>query len=149
MHFNPRSREGSDLWLLLSCIVLCNFNPRSREGSDIEDFEVKVNSIPISIHAPARGATTAHKLVISCSGYFNPRSREGSDRHRRRWRRRIWRNFNPRSREGSDQNYLLRLMQDKDFNPRSREGSDPWNVYPVLVGFVISIHAPARGATAC
>ena len=77
--FNPRSREGSDT---MPCPVHrngMNFNPRSREGSDgdlIDDcpvFEV------ISIHAPARGATE----ILSDSGgayhNFNPRSREGSD----------------------------------------------------------------------
>ena len=32
------------------------FNPRSREGSD-EDVTTKVDSLEISIHAPARGAT--------------------------------------------------------------------------------------------
>ena len=76
---------------------------------------------------------------------FNPRSREGSDhtwivtaiaRHR----------FNPRSREGSDplerhRRYVLRC-----FNPRSREGSDIAGV-PASDSAIVSIHAPAKGAT--
>ena len=34
-HFNPRSREGSDLSALFQFLTcMCNFNPRSREGSD-------------------------------------------------------------------------------------------------------------------
>ena len=33
-HFNPRSREGSDVLLILQSPFLCHFNPRSREGSD-------------------------------------------------------------------------------------------------------------------
>ena len=33
-----------------------------------------------------------------------------------------------------------------DFNPRSREGSDPIFIHQ-FINLVISIHAPARGAT--
>ena len=54
------------------------FNPRSREGSD-SLYVVFRLSLPISIHAPARGATEFiwdFSLIIF---YFNPRSREGSD----------------------------------------------------------------------
>ena len=99
----------------------------------------------ISIHAPAKGATS-HVVKISLSiTYFNPRSREGSDyygsatlsetnisihapakgatvcefkfnsRHHY---------FNPRSREGSDPMVSAHGGIPADFNPRSREGSD-------------------------
>ena len=56
-------------------------------------------------------------------------------------------NFNPRSHEGSDVPASVRTVNAiTDFNPRSHEGSDP---DPVCVGhgYVISIHAPTRGAT--
>ena len=36
LHFNPRSREGSDSAMLLHVISLSDFNPRSREGSDMQ-----------------------------------------------------------------------------------------------------------------
>ncbi len=57
-HFNPRSREGSDRqkWSGLHSQDW-NFNPRSREGSDIYRCFI-VPMILISIHAPAKGATT-------------------------------------------------------------------------------------------
>ena len=35
-HFNPRSREGSDLSLDATTGGLLYFNPRSREGSDLK-----------------------------------------------------------------------------------------------------------------
>ena len=35
--------------------------------------------LPISIHAPARGATSTSPFLINVERYFNPRSREGSD----------------------------------------------------------------------
>ena len=77
---------------------------------------------------------------------FNPRSREGSD---------VAAlaicdantNFNPRSREGSDGKYLYGIRRQHHFNPRSREGSDKL-VFAVTNPSNISIHAPAKGATA-
>ena len=54
--FNPRSREGSDIILIIPVHLLNDFNPRSREGSDC------------LVH---------NKLHLY--SYFNPRSREGSD----------------------------------------------------------------------
>ena len=58
-HFNPRSREGSDLNAAVkSSGSNFNFNPRSREGSD-NDAIVTIFNFYISIHAPAKGATWA------------------------------------------------------------------------------------------
>ena len=56
-HFNPRSREGSDLHRTAAVYCMqANFNPRSREGSDLPEF-----------------------ACYQVCYYFNPRSREGSD----------------------------------------------------------------------
>ena len=85
MHFNPRSREGSDLvyygLLLISCISIhapakgatiltqgkepvdLNFNPRSREGSD-SFFKTPFQPFVISIHAPAKGATILFTVFV-------------------------------------------------------------------------------------
>ena len=38
-HFNPRSREGSDIWCLAPSTSRSHFNPRSREGSDVKRGE--------------------------------------------------------------------------------------------------------------
>ena len=101
----------------------------------------------ISIHAPARGATSQEKesrrssrkfqstlprgerpadssvgSVQACED-FNPRSREGSDFDLNdRFSGRTY--FNPRSREGSDTALQRQKAQPIYFNPRSREGSD-------------------------
>ena len=79
-YFNPRSREGSDVYAGFSAALRPrNFNPRSREGSDLHalaiplfdrEFQstlprrerlfagkIKQNPLHISIHAPAKGAT--------------------------------------------------------------------------------------------
>ena len=55
------------------------FNPRSREGSDLDPQVAASLFLQISIHAPARGATTNHGSPFRISIHFNPRSREGSD----------------------------------------------------------------------
>ena len=122
--FNPRSREGSDHFLQLHTLQPCNFNPRSREGSDILAF-----------------------LFCGNGWDFNPRSREGSDKSNRRFTTNT-KNFNPRSREGSDKS-RQRIGQDQqNFNPRSREGSDQAQIAQCCCDIKISIHAPAKGATA-
>ena len=77
----------------------------------------------ISIHAPARGATTAQKADNQWNRYFNPRPREGGD---------------------CTPSELRRTRN--DFNPRPREGGD-LRTGVALGQNLISIHAPARGAT--
>ena len=77
-----------------------HFNPRSREGSDLYGQRL-VQDLGISIHAPVKGATLLRLLCRPWLRNFNPRSREGSDT--RAWcRAGLPRYFNPRSREGSD-----------------------------------------------
>ena len=167
-HFNPRSREGSDKPLPMDPQHSDHFNPRSREGSDSYKLDVVFgylefqSTLPrgerlrrlipyymdkrISIHAPARGATNICTVNLANGSNFNPRSREGSDApiptqchppsH-----------FNPRSREGSDifGKYICHMPG--NFNPRSREGSDINTEPGRSLSYMISIHAPARGAT--
>ena len=121
-YFNPRSRTGSDNRNLSLKGSQDDFNPRSRTGSDaIQSTGYAIH--PISIHAPARGATPLWLCKHEGSLYFNPRSRTGSDRYRY---------------------CLFHLLY--DFNPRSRTGSDE-GVAADMQAWLISIHAPARGAT--
>ncbi len=167
-NFNPRSREGSDVRSFPMRCAALYFNPRSREGSDARVARARrflsifQSTLPrrerrhgdvlvlrcrsISIHAPAKGATSYRHACRPRPRYFNPRSREGSDQDY--YTRDIQSShFNPRSREGSDSHSLLNrrissLFQStlprrerlgirladspflRHFNPRSREGSD-------------------------
>ena len=77
-HFNPRSREGSDINRPFIFKFMRNFNPRSREGSDNIKSNINVAD-GISIHAPAKGATVPCFINHFKFNNFNPRSREGSD----------------------------------------------------------------------
>ena len=102
IYFNPRTREGCDLYFGTTISRSLDFNPRTREGCD---------------DRPYRG--TIRRMD------FNPRTREGCDPLAgSRW---------PRLRP--------------DFNPRTREGCDVHKGMQMLGLRVISIHAPARGAT--
>ena len=101
-----------------------NFNPRSRKGSDSDEIQSQHEISEISIHAPARGATRIGVCTRAVPSDFNPRSRKGSDHY-------------------IPDNFILR----KNFNPRSRKGSDASNSCNKHVVLLISIHAPARGAT--
>ena len=100
----------------------------------------------ISIHAPARGATsflTGAKKILTISIHAPAR---GATAY---WQcaASICFDFNPRSRKGSDKILLCCHLHLKYFNPRSRKGSDDDHTMSIDVKNFISIHAPARGAT--
>ena len=79
MRFNPRSRRGErPCHRTQSPVHGRCFNPRSREGSDAH-LAMRVTATAVSIHAPARGATSVAVDGVIGSRCFNPRSREGSD----------------------------------------------------------------------
>ena len=124
MNFNPRSREGSDVAALAICDANTNFNPRSREGSDGK-----------------------YLYGIRRQHHFNPRSREGSDDLRQMGQGRPCRfqSTLPR-RERLPIGWSHPSWS--NFNPRSREGSDVHSTGRLSTVLCISIHAPAKGATA-
>ena len=121
-YFNPRSREGSDAPQGHCCArsAISIHAPARGATSDTIVFEM---SEIISIHAPARGAT--FNGLVHVDDLFD---------------------FNPRSREGSDVAQAPNQCYHSYFNPRSREGSDSAGP-PAAPPSAISIHAPARGAT--
>ncbi len=55
--FDPRSRRGSDNRRRYRYWQRCSFDPRSRRGSDTLISGGRV-FVPVSIHAPAGGATS-------------------------------------------------------------------------------------------
>ena len=123
--------------------LILHFNPRSREGSDNGDYGI-IFLLDISIHAPAKGATNYHVYT------YNPKKFQSTlpRRERHCYYLGYWQGvyFNPRSREGSDIHFFTSSISSKHFNPRSREGSDGW-IEISFESLKISIHAPAKGAT--
>ena len=166
--FNPRSRKGSDVQLAIrsgayedifqSTLPQGERHHRSKPAYRHTEISIHApargatdaegrpaTAIPISIHAPARGATRIVLSHLIESIYFNPRSRKGSDAYlQQKYSHYI--NFNPRSRKGSDYGRGLRCLLWRYFNPRSRKGSD-LTLILIFRLRLISIHAPARGAT--
>ena len=143
--FNPRSREGSDHVRNTPAIPPANFNPRSREGSDCFcDFPERHTLI--SIHAPAKGATYPRfRLLFSFPFQSTLPRRERREEEQTMPVFGIFQSTLPRR----ERPITLKLLKGWNchFNPRSREGSDfPLSLQLNQV-FLISIHAPAKGAT--
>ena len=78
-YFNPRSREGSDKRRRSSQASRIRFQSTLPRGERQEKAQLCTDATTISIHAPARGATTEMRKKLPWTIYFNPRSREGSD----------------------------------------------------------------------
>ena len=122
--FNPRPARGATFWRSFSTNSPSYFNPRSREGSD-------------TITGGNKNGTY----------YFNPRSREGSDLLVP-WILFIYGEFQSTLPRGERLPDSCRMRWSWDyFNPRSREGSDIHRADLSYNRDIISIHAPARGAT--
>ena len=124
---------------------------------------------PVSIHAPARGATASMCGTRSRSRCFNPRTREGCDIRQEKlgryrcpvsihapargatlgWRRGVHpvACFNPRTREGCDGGNTMRVGRPEMFQSTHPRGVRRPAVTPGAPAHQVSIHAPARGAT--
>ena len=105
------------------CSNFVKFQSTLPRGERLAQYVIYYNHRNISIHAPARGATTgARSDSGNCTISIHAPAR-GATQHRHRTHH-----------------------SQHNFNPRSREGSDPTSS-PFSPPIKISIHAPARGAT--
>ena len=121
------------------------FDPRSRTGSDALTGGSGTSWPRFRSTLPHGERPAAFRLagVIAC---FDPRSRTGSDRVGDALGAIRNDGFDPRSRTGSDALRPPHHAGTMRFDPRSRTGSDQdFDNFGGL--FVVSIHAPARGAT--
>ena len=124
LDFNPRSRKGSDLFVLLPYSRRTYFNPRSRKGSDLRDANKITKRVPISIHAPARGATRYSLIYYACSSISIHAPARGA----------TWEQFK------ADVATAI-------FQSTLPQGERLFCAAGGPVDNKISIHAPARGAT--
>ena len=92
-----------------------------------------------------RGARRNSVDTLNGLRCFNPRAREGRDLASAL---KCCENdsFNPRAREGRDSFPASPARLPISFNPRAREGRDSES-FEDRAEFLVSIHAPARGAT--
>ena len=77
----------------------------------------------VSIHAPARGATSLDSICIASAKGFNPRTRTGCDPIKAEsWV--VGKRFNPRTRTGCDAAEQKPIILPGGFNTRTRTGCD-------------------------
>ncbi len=77
--FNPRAREGRDVRSSHGLPETEAFQPTRPRGARPARRPSGCRHLPVSTHAPARGATTASPQSQRASFGFNPRAREGRD----------------------------------------------------------------------
>ena len=147
-HFNPRSREGSDVHAAFLIAQQGEISIHAPAKGATQSMILSIADAVISIHAPAKGATP--RLRRACKHPLNsfqstlPRrerlilhavlpehraiSIHAPAKGATGYARPYWiplQDFNPRSREGSDvQSPAQQSVNQANFNPRSREGSD-------------------------
>ena len=144
--FNPRSREGSDFAHSVSFLLQSLFQSTLPRGERRCSFPLAPAQNPISIHAPARGATEIQEAEENTDCYFNPRSREGSDRIQVQRSRHLLISIHAPARGATF--YFLRLFSGNiQFQSTLPRGERQCVHYVIDPFFTISIHAPARGAT--
>ena len=119
--FQSTRPRGARLRKSSAILNFRGFNPRAREGRD-RIIWYRPAMFTVSIHAPARGATMV--AVKSKTGQVFQSTRPRGARHSIRRSGSMSACFNPRAREGRD-------VTGEDCRRR----------------VVVSIHAPARGAT--
>ena len=127
-------------------LVSGNFNPRSREGSDLIGVIAAYINYTFQSTLPRRErpiSVTTSCLLYSTFQSTLPR------RERRQYSNAVY--FSSRfqstlPRRERRQSSHTPFLSSHDFNPRSREGSDPLSL-SISAAAIISIHAPAKGAT--
>ena len=108
-----------------NCARASPFQSRTREGGDDPDDMRRFLNDPVSIHAPAWGAT-------SSSGWRRPGQHPC---------------FNPRTRVGCDPKNPYEIVKELVFQSTHPRGVRPTHVLSNVAQERVSIHAPAWGAT--
>ena len=78
--FDPRPRRGSDVVVAQLMATSAMFRSTPRHGERRLHDRHRCRWTPVSIHAPAGGATTLRARTSRCCPRFDPRPRRGSDR---------------------------------------------------------------------
>ena len=99
------------------------FQSTHSRGVRLPAFVQLIPSVPISIHALTRSATTRLSMVSMITLYFNPRTHEECDK--RQWLDiSLFRYFNPRTHEECDCEWIKGSRSWWYFNPRTHEECD-------------------------
>ena len=143
-NFNPRPREGSDFVIIPSFELVAHFNPRPREGSD-QTVAVTIDAFGISIHAPAKGATFLFTLKKSIMVFQSTPPRRERQRYRLRYQIQILFQSTPPRRERQQ---IIEVCPECEKISIHAPAKGATAVrYSLMMYQIISIHAPAKGAT--
>ena len=121
-----------------------SFNPRTRTGCDCRLLKGDM-VITVSTHAPARGATVQEGF--SCIGIeFQPTHPHGVRPVLHNWNR-LCQQFQPTHPHGVRRSVWCPECAGRRFQPTHPHGVRRDTSAPATPVFVVSTHAPARGAT--
>ena len=144
-NFNPRSREGSDgntnVYDLIQSISI---HAPARGATSLE--RTIKGQVQISIHAPARGATGNAITLVQNGDDFNPRSREGSDIRMFVYSK-IFYKFQSTLPRGERRRVYICGAEEYDISIHAPARGATFTGALPQPQKGISIHAPARGAT--
>ncbi|EFK09572.1 conserved domain protein [delta proteobacterium NaphS2] len=112
-------------------------------GATCKDLLI-IQRLQVSIHAPAWGATLLRQRQAFASSFQSTPPHGG--RQELAPTAQPSSCFNPRPRMGGDSTRSFSSMASAGFNPRPRMGGD-WQDRPMRCRWLVSIHAPAWGAT--
>ena len=148
MCFNPRTREGCDNLPIFFCRFGYKFQSTHPRGVRLKSSINIIIDHPVSIHAPARGATAGQYLsgaqtIVSIhapargatrmaghqshdAGSFNPRTREGCDTAPLGGVPILGSSFNPRTREGCDVIFWRSIFRLRLFQSTHPRGVRPY-----------------------
>ena len=143
-NFNSRPCERGDGSPDSHLVEATYFNSRPCERGNAKTLKSS-ESLPISIHAPARGATIYQRFLLLIFLFQFTPLREGRPVPGGKSAGRLP-NFNSRPCERGDSRIWPRRSSGPYFNSRPCERGDAWPHLASLTK-LISIHAPARGAT--
>ena len=141
----PAPARGATHTNFVFQLAIYHFNPRSREGSDIDYYLLDYLS-PISIPAPARGATPETEDVAKGGAISIPAPARGATCLYRQCLGSNTRFQSPLPR-GERRAVSCRMHQTLYISIPAPARGATFVLMMLAVGFVISIPAPARGAT--
>ena len=166
--FNPRTPCGVRLKAKVPVPLGCRFQSTHPMRGATKGKGSRAAWVQISIHAPHAGCDMAKNKAANKPAQFQSTHPRGV-RLAYCVTKEKEINFNPRTREGCDERTTRSRLSPPDFNPRTREGCDMpmtlrasrcctfQSTHPrgvrhkvtrePFLALMISIHAPARGAT--
>ncbi len=166
--FNPRPREGGDRQRPAPLLGSAQFQSTPPRGGRRDSASKWLKVVNVSIHAPARGATSLPFVFASPTTFQSTPPRGG--RRPLTTLLRTWRRVSIHApARGATRQGMLKLAEAEGFNPRPREGGDALGIDGCVISLefqstpprggrlhqqgydaddvTVSIHAPARGAT--